>query len=259
MDGTTPGSEQQGQNQQQPVVTQQAIDPAALKAAEAHILQTVFNGKYPSVEEAGKGFWNLTNYASQAHQLLQERANPAALAAQREPDPFETLERDALVKRDVLQAAIRREAKLLIDETMNPLQKAWEARQTLATTAPEYLANEPAINTWLAKNPQVGAKVERLNQLQAYDLAAEIALSAWRAANPPQSPGNSEQKQQAQLLNGQVQTNRQVDPAASQDLMQQAIRYGHVSGDKRAAYSMMFPDFKIQIPPHLADQLNLQR
>ena len=91
MNGTTPENTQQVQNQQAPPDNQQAPDNAAMQAAEAAVLQKVFNGKFATVEEAGKGYWNLNNYASQAHQLLQERVNPAALAASREPDPFQQL------------------------------------------------------------------------------------------------------------------------------------------------------------------------
>lgn len=247
MDGTTPETQQPTTQAANP----QSVDPNAIRN---EVLTEVFGGKYRTVEDAKAGFWNLNNYASQAYQALSDRVNPAQLAQQRN-DPFAQIEQDSLVKGDVLRDAIRSEAQLLVRQELAPLQEAWVARQELATSAPDYLANEPAILAWLQKNPQVASKVSRQTQRGLHDLAAETALHYWRTANPPSSTGNVEQKAQAMLPNANVSGPRTMEPSNDrQQQLMQAIAYGHMSGDRRPAYSSVFPDFQVAIPAHLADQ-----
>jgi hypothetical protein len=246
LDGPTPES------QNPPLQANPAADADTIRA---EVLNNVFGGKYKSEEDAKAGFWNLNNYASQAYQALSERVNPAALADARAMDPFAQLEQDSLVKGDVLRSAIRAEAQKLVREELLPMQQAMQARQTLALEAPDYLANEPAILTWLQKNPQVAAKVTRQANAGLHDLAAETALTYWRAANPPAHQGNAEQKAQAAIMGANMQPGRQLDQAQNrQEVLAQAIQYGHQSGDRRAAYSQVFPGFQVELPPHLADQ-----
>ena len=80
-------------------------------------------------------------------------------------------------------------------------------------------------------------------------------MMMWRAANPPAHAGNPEARQQAQLPNAQSPGQQTMQPQQDPNLLAQAIRYRHATGDDRPAYSMVFPDFQVQLPPHLADQL----
>jgi hypothetical protein len=143
----------------------------------------------------------------------------------------------------------------MLESAFAPIQQAARARQELAVSAPEYIQNETAIMSWLQNNPQAANDVARLNQAGLYDLAGKTALQAWRTANPPANSGNVAAKVQASLPNQNAQLNRQVEPSQNQDVLAQAIAYGHRTGDKRAAYSMLFPDFKVQLPPHIAAEL----
>lgn len=230
-------------------------NPEADKAAlEQQLLQSVFDGKYKSVEDARRGYWELNNYASQAYQALNQRVDPAMTAAQRQ-SAFDQLEEESLVKKDLLKQAIREEAGQLLENAFAPLQQAARARQELQVTAPEYIQNETAIMGWLQNNPQAAHDVARLNQAGLYDLAGKTALNYWRASNPPADSGSMAAKQQAALPNQNAQLNRQVEPSQNQDILAQAIAYGHRTGDKRAAYSMLFPEFKVQLPPHIAAEL----
>lgn len=223
-------------------------------ALEQQLLQSVFDGKYKSVDEARRGYWELNNYASQAYQALNQRVDPAMTAAQRQ-SAFDQLEEESLVKKDLLKQAIREEAGQLLENAFAPLQQAARARQELQVNAPDYINNESAIMSWLQNNPQAAYDVSRLNQAGLYDLAGKTALQLWRAANPPADGGSMIAKQQAALPNQNAQLNRQVDAPRNQDMLNQAIAYGHRTGDKRAAYSMLFPDFKVQLPPHIAAEL----
>lgn len=235
----------------QPVQANPDSDKSAI---EQEILQSVFDGKYRSLDEARRGYWELNNYASQAYQALSTRPDPAMTAQQRQ-SAFDALEEESLIKKDLLRQAIREEAGSLVENAFAPLAAAARARQELQVSAPEYIENEGAISRWLNSNPQAAADVARLNQAGLYDLAGKTALNYWRSANPPASSGNAAAKIQAQLPNQNAQNSRQVEPEQHANLMQQAIAYGHRTGDKRAAYSMLFPDFKIQLPPHIAAQL----
>ena len=237
----------------QPDASQQA-NPDDKAALEQQLLQSVFDGKYKSVDEARRGYWELNNYASQAYQALNQRVDPAMTAAQRQ-SAFDQLEQESLVKKDLLKQAIREEAGALLDNAFAPLQQAARARQELQVTAPDYIQNETAIMGWLQNNPQAAHDVARLNQAGLYDLAGKTALNYWRSANPPASSGNTVAKQQAALPNQSMQNTRQVEPQQNQDILNQAIAYGHRTGDRRAAYSMLFPEFKVQLPPHIAAEL----
>ena len=108
---------------------------------------------------------------------------------------------------------------------------------------------------WLRTNPQVEADVQRLNGYGEYAFAAKHALDQWKRTLPVQSPGNPQAIQQAALPNSQQPQGRGLDPTAGQaEQLAMAIQYGHRTGDKRAALSMVFPDFELQLPPHLQNQ-----
>ena len=231
-----------------------ANPPVDRAAIEREILQQVFDGKYQSVDDARKGHWELNNYAAQAYSLLADRNTPAETAANRQ-SAYDRLAKESLVEPNLLREAVREEAGALIEGYMRPFQAAAAARQELAVTAPDYIQNETAIMGWLQSNPQAARDVARLNSANLYDLAAKTALTYWRAANPPASAGNSEAKLQAQLPNAQLQNSRGVEQENFQNIRQQAIAYGHRTGDRRAAYSSVFPDFQVQLPPHIAAEL----
>ena len=231
------------------------VDPNAIRQ---QVLTEIFGDKYKSIEDAKQGHWNLNNYASQAYQLLEAEKAKQTPAP---PDPFAQIESESLVKSDALKSAIRQEAQKLVQETLGPLRQAAEARQALASKAPEYLANETAILGWLQKNPSVAQEIALLERSGLYEIAAKNALREWQAANPPADKGNLEQKKQAQLLGqqpapGQRPVEGMRTPEEHAEFMKQAIAYGNATGDRRAAYSNLFPGFKVEIPPHLAAQLN---
>jgi len=235
-----------------------AANPQNADAIRQEVLNEIFGGKYKTVEDAKQGHWNLNNYASQAYQHLEALKTTSAPAP---VDPFAQLESESLVKADPLRAAIRAEAKKLVDEEFGPVRRMAEARQALAVKAPEYLANEAAIIGWLQKNPSVATDIATLEKAGLYEIAAKNALTEWQRANPPASTGSAAQKQQAALLGGQPQPGQrtpegQQTPEDRAEFMKQAIAYGHATGDKRPAYSNLFPGFKVDIPPHLAAQLN---
>ena len=234
--------------------THQANPEQDKSALEQQLLQSVFDGKYKSVDEARRGYWELNNYASQAYQALSQRPDPSAVAASRQ-SAFDQLEEESLVKKELLRQAIREEAGTMLESAFAPIQQAARARQELAVSAPDYIQNETAIMSWLQNNPQAANDVARLNQAGLYDLAGKTALQSWRTANPPANSGSVAAKVQASLPNQNAQLNRQVEPSQNQDVLAQAIAYGHRTGDKRAAYSMLFPDFKVQLPPHIAAEL----
>jgi len=237
-----------------------AANPQAADAIRQEVLNEIFGGKYKTVEDAKQGHWNLNNYASQAYQHLEALKTTSAPAA---VDPFAQLESESLVKADPLRAAIRKEAKAIVEEEFGPIRKMAEARQALTLKAPEYLANEAAIIGWLQKNPSVASDIATLEKAGLYEIAAKNALNEWQRANPPASAGNAAAKQQAALLGGTPQPGQrtpegQPTPEDRAEYMKQAIAYGHATGDKRPAYSNLFPGFKVDIPPHLAAQLNRQ-
>lgn len=252
MDGSTPATPAGSAAAPQNPPANPGPDP------EQRLLSEVFGGKYKTVDEAKAGFWNLTNYASQAYKALEERANPTPVTPRE--SAFERLQREALLDPTALREAIREEATQLVNKTLGPLTQAAQARNVLAVQAPDYLANELAITAWLQKNPQAAQEVQRLEQAGLYDLAGKHALTLWQTSNPPKSEGNKEAKAQAALPNAQVPGQRAPVDGSAPDhaqVMADAIRYGNATGDRRWAYANLYPEFKIQIPAHL--QAELQR
>jgi hypothetical protein len=245
---------------QQPNPTPANPGAADANAIRQQVLSEIFGDKFKDVDSAKQGYWNLNNYASQAYQHLEaekSRLQPVTI------DPFTQLESESLVKGDVLRKAIESVAQRIVNDKFGPIEQMAVARQNLSVKAPEYLANEAAILGWLQKTPSVAAEIATLEKAGLYEIAAKNALTEWQKANPPANPGNPALKQQAQLLGGTPQPGqRQPEgvqtPEDRAEFMKQAIAYGHVTGDRRPAYSNLFPNFKVEIPPHLAAQLNRQ-
>lgn len=238
----TPGSAQ--------VPAQAANPPADAAAIEAAIVNELFDGKYNNLAEARKGYWELNRYASQAYEALQAQVQPAP-----RQDPYQVLEKDALVNPDALRQAIRAEASQMISQELGPLMGTLSARQQMATDAPDYLAHEGDVLKWVGQNRQVANEVASLNNKGLYSMAAKWAYSQWQAANPPANGGDAAAKAQAALQAGQTGGGRPDLGPPSDDLRRQAIEYGNRTGDRRAAYASVFPDFKVVLPPHVADQL----
>lgn len=239
------------QNQQPAATTAPAADAESIRA---QVLQEVFGGKYQTIEDAKKGHWELNNYASQAYQALQTRVNPSAEQSAR-PSPFQRLKDEAMIPEDAFREAVQIEARKVVREELQPFGAALEAQNQIQTNVPDYVANAPAIQKWMTTQPTTAAKVARLNQAQLYDLAAETAFNAWRGANPPAIPGNEGARQQAQMPGSLSPGQQTMQPAQDPNMLRQALEYSRRTGDQRPAYSMVFPDFEVQLPPHLTDQI----
>jgi hypothetical protein len=250
-----PTSQQVQQSQTPP--TPAANLPVDVDAIRKQVVDELFEGKYKGDFTAAKqGVWNLTNSSAEAYRLLQEYRDNGVQVQQPtgRPDPLERLTKEAYIPADAFTEAVQRIVNQSVEQAFKPLTGAMEARNVLASEAPEYLQNEQGILTWLAANPRLSAEVQQLNDLGQYTAAAKYALLNWKASGKAVSaPGSPELKQQAALPNGNVsQPGNPVlnDPS----LMEQALRYGHITGDKRPAYSMLFPDFEPILPPHLQQQ-----
>lgn len=247
-----PTSEQQ-QALNQTQAQQQAGNPPDAAAIEAALLQKVFGGKYKTSDEAARGHWELNQHAANAMRLLEERDNPAHLASQR-PDPLQRLKDEAYIPPDAFRDAVTSVVGPLLQDAFRPIMGSLVARDELSTEFPAYIANEPAIRGWLKNNPQIAAEVQALEAAGLYKQAAKLSTLQWQVANPPASPGNKEQQLQAALQTTAANASRTQETVPTQDQLMMAIQYGHRTGDKRAAYAMLFPEFEPILPPHLQQQ-----
>jgi len=227
-----------------------AVDADAIRK---QVVDELFAGKYQGNFDAAKqGVWNLMNSSAEAYKLLQEYRDNGVQVQQGPPqkDALTRLHEEAYIPVDAFREAVSGIVAEEVRQAFAPLTGAMDARNTLATEAPEYLQNESTILSWLATQPQAGAEIKALNDAGLYKQAAKYALLQWKLAKPVTAPGDPALRANAALPNQQI---TQPTGSQSQDptLMEQAIRYHRVSGDSRPAYQMLFPDFEPQLPPHL--------
>lgn len=117
-------------------------------------------------------------------QIGAARVTPQGFPQQVAPqDPLAELESTYGVPRNLLGGAMNTLVEQKINETLSPFVKAAQAEQAAVERyGPEYTRIKPALDAFVATNPEVGAMVNAARQGGLAELANDYALAKFREA-----------------------------------------------------------------------------
>lgn len=250
MEGTTPP-----QQPQAPVLTQADID-----RIKAETVNEITGGKFGGdIEKAKEGYWNLTNYASQAMNALKaldSRDNPADIANARPAtpagvSPWDDLSKDYYGDTSVLRRAVQAEAQAIIADAFKPIQQSAQARQNITRSLPDYVNKEADVISFLEQNPDLYRMVYETQVSGNPEAAMRLAYGEfYRAQTANQSVPP---KMDAPLTNvGGSPPNGPPpgQPNGGTNWVDE-IKRAHMTGDPRAVYTKLFANYDPQLPPHM--------
>lgn len=248
MDGTTP-----------PQQTEPQISPEQLAQIRAQVVDEITGGKYDGdPTKAKEGFWNLTNYASQAMQALQaasQRDDPGAIAAARpEPlapqtNPWDAVKSDYYGDPNILREAVRAEAQQIVAQAFQPIQQTVVARQNIQRDLPDYIANESTVLGWLEQNPAIYQMVYDVQNAGLPEQAMRLAYNEYyRAQN---ANASTPQKPPAMPGNPATPPNMPAPSNAGQTNWAELVMQANRSGNDREVLTKLFANYDPQLPAHL--------
>lgn len=218
-------------------------------------------GKYSTPQEAAQGHWNLTNYAAdlaRANQELQARLAQATTPAPVTQSALNAAAAEAMVKPELLAAAIREIASTVVQDQMAPLTTSMQAHAILSKELPEYVKNQAAIEGFLETNPQLSALVAGIAKsgtTEAVAGAARLAFREWQASQVGTSTPAPAAVAAASLPGGTGSgpsggaAAAQLTDEQRKAELAQAVQYARATGDERAVFSALFRDFNFFGPP----------
>lgn len=207
-------------------------------------------GKYDDPAAAAQGFWQLNNYAAQQAEMNKQLQ--AQLAAYQQPaqapevDPIEALATEALIPRDKFMAAVEKVASQIVDRKFAPIEKAYEAREKLATQFSDYETNEKALGNWLNTNQDLANRVQALQKAGFVEESLRLAYREFQASRGASGAPTPQQLAAASMPNTQATGQRGGGAPVAQDpdKLRSALQYARQYGDPGPAYSEIFKGFQ---------------
>jgi hypothetical protein len=179
-------------------------------------------GKYKSMEEAKRGYFELQNYASQTKTQLENLKRPATQAspvnpgvgdgvaatvpggspgAQDRVNPvsrnFDWSQNEAVAKAseqlgvdtsalaplmDMMVGEAERITQERLDSTLGPMQAQAQAQARMARENPDFVRLESDVSMWLEVNPQIAQSVINMHNQGLYNEAYDYAWSKFQGA-----------------------------------------------------------------------------
>jgi len=217
-----------------------------------------FAGKYTTVEEFERGYWNSAQEAkrlAEENKLLreiaaskQERVNPAERMDTRKKYLEELSE--AAIPVDALANLIREEAQNIVRETFEPLARGAQARSQMLEKYADYEKAERDLNNFLSANPDVNEKYTRMMNAGLEDAALEYAyLNFSRSAAVPTDASGQEQAmaRATAALAGNTVGSRQVSDSYLNRLQAARARFER-DGDERALAAVALAGIHPDVP-----------
>lgn len=236
------------QTQESTSAPQQAQQPANPDLS-ALVQDGKILGKYPDAQSATQGFWQLNNYAAQQAEMNKQLQ--AQLAAYQQPaqpqedDPIEALATEALIPRDKFMAAVEKVASQIVERKFAPIEKAYAARETLASQFSDYETNEKALGNWLNTNPDLQTRVQALQKAGFVEESLRLAYREFQASKGASGAPTPQQLAAASMPNTQAQGQRGGAPVEQNpDRLRSALQYARQYGDPGPAYSEIFKGFQ---------------
>jgi hypothetical protein len=185
--------------------------------------QRQWANKYRSPEELERGYTELQTVSNQTYQRLQdleqrfasiERVNPADQMASRR-DPLEALN-EVGVPADAIMELVNRG----VQNYIQPMMRAQDARQTVSNEYPDFEQHENNVANYLNGNPPLKQRYERMFQVDPTG-AMEWAFQTYqRKAQAPDQGIPDQSRREAALPQsfGSPDRNSGSDAAKSEEL-----------------------------------------
>lgn len=181
-----------------PVDSQPATEPPAEGTPAASPDETLakestseparlYFGKYKTIEEAERGYWESThamNSAKAEADTLRrqvEGVKQATGTTPAEQDPLDEIESYG-VPRPVIEKVTRRIARDEINAMFGPAIEKSKADQTIITKYPEYQERFGEIEKFVEASPEIAEQVTQLNGSGNYLAARQIAYLNWKVS-----------------------------------------------------------------------------
>lgn len=208
----------EGANLQHPALLAQQAEQEAAQAKPANETPTDerastveksapsrrYAGKYESVEELEKGYWNSAqeaqriaaeNKALRDLVTSQQRVNPAERAEERKNYAEEL--REAAIPVDALDAYIDERAQRLVRAAFEPLARGAQARSEVMSEYPEYETKEKDMAQFLSANPRVNDEFQKMMNAGLERAAMEYVFLQFERQNGAQNRSDASGQEQA--------------------------------------------------------------
>jgi len=220
--------------------------------------EKVYAGKYKSVEELEKGYWNSAQEAKriadenkQLKEILtaHQRVNPAERADAR-PDFAKELE-DAAIPVEPLMNLIRETARQIVKtEVLEPIVRGSEARAAVMREFPDFTQREASLQAFLSANPAVDEKYQRMLKAGLEQEALEfVFMTSERLSTKPVADASGQEQAVARAtaaLSGTQVGGRGTEDTFSQRLKvaNEAFLRGEITQQELAALAFqgLHPD-----------------
>lgn len=218
-----------------------------------------YAGKYTSVEELERGYWNSAQEAQRIaaeNKLLKElaaanqRANPAERVEAR--NEYQDELRDAAIPVEALEKLIEDRANRIVQKAFEPIVRGAQARNEMTERYPEFATRERELQSFLSARPDVNDKYNRMMAAGLEDAAMEYAFLALNSGQPRQTSDASGQEQAAArataALTGNAVGARDVGDSFSSKLEAARARFER-DGDERALAAIVLAGIHPDVHP----------
>lgn len=199
-------------NQQEAAAPQRTQEPAPIQSQPADTAPPAvqpeptrkFAGKYNTLDEFERGYWNS---AQEAVRLASElKTTREILASQQRVNPAERVEareafleelRDAAIPVDALDKLIETRVQRGVALALEPIVRGATARNEMMEQFPEFANVERQLNHFLSANPEVNDEYQRMMTAGFEKTALKYALLNYNASNASKPIADASGQEQA--------------------------------------------------------------
>lgn len=138
-------------------------------------------GKYKSIEEAERAYWEAVHMGNSAKAKLDEVQKVAVGTPPPETDPLDDMEAYGMPK-ELMAKVIDSRAEAIITRMFAPAVQRAEADKQIIQAHPEYKEKFSDIEKFIESQPEIAQQVIELNNSGKYLAARQIAYLNWKVA-----------------------------------------------------------------------------